>query len=381
MSLKYPVLTTTLGLFGAVCLAGVGLAGWQFSVYSGNSKTLKKTLAQRDAIFSAEIAPTKDNLELAKDNYKEIQERNDELFKLLKNEFEFRGETVSQPADLVAKLRESNDRLLRDIQNAKARIFRASGRASDFGFGFRRYVTATDGTTPRSRLDEIGVQKDVVEFLVQALLVAKNEVGSKAPLIIQSVQREPIEVPIEKGSLSQRGNADEYIPLPNEVLRRDGIAKSYFFRITFTARTNLLRAFVNTVDGKKAPLFLRSVTIAPAKPEVLAPPVEEGATDASGAPIAAVPGIPGATDPAAAPASPFTAAAPTALAGFGDPATATPAFPGTPAAAAPAPAPAAPVSNTEIILESKPSEFTVTFEYLMPEPFVENPATSPSTNN
>jgi hypothetical protein len=366
MSLQYPFFTATLGLFGGICLAGVGLAGWQYLSYSGYEKKLKDVLSDREQILNSPIAPTEENLERAKKNYDNIVAREQELYEILKGNKTtvdsstagpakkakvFPEEDNQQPADLVNKLRESANRLSAQFKSPKVRIYRVggSGRTSDFGFGFKRYVSATDGTTPRNRLRDIALEKTLIEYFVNHLVKAQSEDGS--PLILQAVMREPVEIPRER-SITSSINSDEYIPTQVEVVRSKGIVDSYYFRFTFTTRTGLVRRWINKMDSEGYPLFLRGITVAPAKPEVLAP--EETA-------------IPGIVLDSSAPLSPPPAATPLpGFAGFGEVA---PPPPPVPSAATPA-APEAPGKtgnkDAQIILEATPSEFTVSFEYVLP---------------
>jgi hypothetical protein len=376
MSLQYPFLTATLGLFGGICLAGVGLTGWQFVEYSNNEKKLKRVLSDREQILNSPIAPTEENLERAKKNYEDIVAREQELYEILKGKkttpdtqttLDTRKttrlldyENVEQPADLVNKLRESTIRLTNQFKGPKLRIYRSAGtsKTADFGFGFKRYVSAGDGTTPRSRLSDISLEKALVEHLVTNLVKAQNEEGS--PLILQAVMREPVEITRDKSSLSTNINSDEYFPTQAEVLRRENIAKSYYLRLVFTARTGLVRRWINNMDALRYPLFLRGISVAPAKPEVLAPEEATPGSQPDGTPP--FPGAPGGIPGVSLPAG---------FSGFGDTAQPLPAFPGAAGSATPA-FPNAPSSSgqannkdTQIILEATPSEFTVSFEYVL----------------
>jgi hypothetical protein len=361
MSLQYPFLTATLGLFGGICLAGVGLAGWQFLSYSSYEKKLKDVLSDREQILNSTIAPTEENLERAKKNYDNIVAREQELYEVLKGNKTtaestkkarvFPEEDNQQPADLVNKLRESANRLSALFKSPKVRIYRVGGgfgRNSDFGFGFKRYVSATDGTTPRNRLRDIALEKTLIEYFVSHLVKAQSEDGS--PLILQAVMREPVEIPRERSSATSNINSDEYIPSQVELVRSKGIVDSYYFRFTFTTRTGLVRRWINNMDADGYPLFLRGIAVAPAKPEVLAP--EE----------TAIPGVVSDGSALPPPAAPLAASL-SGFAGFGEVAAPTPAAaPNGPAA----PGKTGSNKDAQIILEATPSEFTVSFEYVLP---------------
>ncbi|MDR1818242.1 MAG: Amuc_1100 family pilus-like protein [Puniceicoccales bacterium] len=411
---QYPVLTATLGFLGALCVAGAGASVWQYLKYSETQKTLgetrsnldaartfkykppsassqegkrlaelrgflKKTVVQNDLQnLSKEFTPDEANLAavtanrdafatIAKKLFADLDLRatRDRLF-----EAEEPSSTRSG-ADLVAKLKEVDQRLRERLKEAKVRIYTRTTGVNDFGFGFSRYVNSSDGIQPQSRFKDLLVQQRIIDHLVTKLAEAKNDKtlipgqpvpkDSDSPLILQSVQREPIEV--AAGTAGNRGaSTDEYTPRAEETLRRRDVTTSYFFRVTFTAKTDVLRRFVNSVRYEKTPLVFRGLVVEPANPTVLEPPADPNA------PAAATPAA-----AAAAPVDPFAIPATTAPAA-GD--AAAPALPGT---AAPAPAAAgatgfagaAPAAGTPDKLEivpDAPSEFTVSFEYLTPTP-------------
>jgi hypothetical protein len=269
-----------------------------------------------------------------------------------------------EAADLVGKLRESSEKLNKDVLAAKARIY----KPATFGFGFRRYLAANDGLMPRVRLDDIALEKEIVEWLVGKLLEAKG--GENNPLILQTVAREPVEVIPDRAFSSIKANSDEYIPAAPETLRKKDIANTYYFRFVFTSRTDVLRNFIRRVENSGYPLILRGITVSPAKKEVLEPPEE----------VAAATSTPTGTDPVAAniplPASDVPA-------GFNSgalPVIPLP-VPDAPASAASPIAPAAPVAPPPVdaVVRDTPSEFTVAFEYVIPLPAADS-AAKPSNN-
>jgi hypothetical protein len=368
--MKHPVFTSILILLGLVFLAGGALTAWQGKVHFDKKKDLKEIVGKKTAILGSEFAPTKQNLAVANENYNQVKERENELFNALKGRHQFTGEKL-EAADLVGKLRESSEKLNKDVLAAKARIYKPAA----FGFGFRRYLAANDGLMPRIRLDDIALEKEIVEWLVGKLLEAKG--GENNPLILQTVAREPVEVIPDRAFGSVKANSDEYIPAAAETLRKKDIANTYYFRFVFTSRTDVLRNFIRRVENSGYPLILRGITVSPAKKEVLEPPEELVAASAS-TPAAA-------TDPAAASVPPPVPDVPVGFNSGTLPALPLPA-PDASASAAPpaapvAPAAAAPVAPPPVdaVVRDTPSEFTVAFEYVVPLPAAD-PAAKPLNN-
>ncbi|MDR1498104.1 MAG: Amuc_1100 family pilus-like protein [Puniceicoccales bacterium] len=374
--MKHPVFTTTIVLLGIVFLTGGILTGWQTKIYFDKEKSLEEVVRNRDNILKQKPAPTEANLVSAKENYKQIKERETEIFNVIRGSYQFKSERV-EAADLVGKLRESSEKLNRDVIATKARIY----KPETFGFGFRRYLAGNDGLVPRTRFEDLALEKEVVEWLVGRLLDAKN--NEQDSLIIQTVAREPVELVVNRAASSHaRLNDDECVIDTSETLRKKGIVDTFCFRLVFTARTDVLRNFIRRVENSGYPLFLRSIAVAPAKKGVLEQPKETVATPAvtippADAPATTPPPTATASTPAATPVIP---ALPT---GFdsGPTVAAAPA-----AAPTTAPEPTSPVAppvtvpQEDAIVRDTPSEFTVTFEYVVPIPVATDPATKTSNN-
>ncbi|MDR2429655.1 MAG: Amuc_1100 family pilus-like protein [Puniceicoccales bacterium] len=353
---QYPFFTA---IFTGLCLAflvGVGFALKGGMDYSKNTATLEGSTNILDGVRNNKVAPTRENVDAARSNLVDLQNSERNFFETLRGTQRFSLDSRIEATDLASKLRESRDKLLGDMKRADIRLY---GRQGTFGLGFRRYVDATDGNTPRKRLEEIALQKNVIEYLIGTLITAKE--GVKNPLILQSVCREPIELSVVRGvgAVAPKTNDDEFIPPPEATLRADNVASTYYFRLVFTARTDVLRRFINHVHGSGYPLALREVKVEPAKAEVLlAPPAQQGA------PALAEAGV-GNPPPASTP--PFPVASP-ALPGFSG--TALPLSGASGAVALdqqPAP----------VVVRDVPSEFTVSFEYIIPV----QPAPRKAANN
>lgn len=224
-------------------------------------------------------------------------------------------------------------------------------------FGFRRYVL-NRGTQPQRLYREVDRQRKMIEWIVETLVEAK---APAAPLLILSVDREPIETfPAVAGpagesqvftldtpsadALAVRLQSDEFV-LSGHSFRRPGLVGSFAFRVRFVGRTDTLRAFVNLVQNSGRPVAISGIEVAQPAADTLKDLFATGANLGGSAP--------------AAPAPAF------AFPAFG----AQPAN-GSVAPAAPAKAERVPVVSTGA------SEYTVRLEYLFPvtAPVTENPA-------
>jgi len=399
MSFKqYPVLFSVLGILGAVCAGGLGVSVWQYLQYSGTQRELaeKTDALGRARVFRYEppsksskegraladlraslirpnelnvldalkkpFTPNKDNLAAVEENRGEFVKLETDLYTRFNAERArrvFEGEKIDNAANLVTRLKASKQDLENRLKAAGVRLRNTPG--SDFGFGFNRYVATNDGGQPKDRLDELLVQQKIITWLVERLIEAKDGKNPPEPrpkdfdnpLFLQGVRREPLEVTRDASNYRAGGVADEYTPRADETLRREGVMKSYYFRIVFTSRTDVLRRFVAYVRNEDTPLVFRSLSVAPANPNVIN---EEGAAG----------GVPDAAASASAPVLPAAPAATPALPGFDLPPApgAAPAPAGSTLAAAAAPA----KQSDRVVVADTPSEFVVSFEYLMPVP-------------
>jgi hypothetical protein len=354
---KYPVFITVIVILSLLFASGFGMLVWQLSVRFQNQSALKKE-EDKFRNFLKETAPTQENLAAARENLRQMNAREKEIFTKLQGVKQFDSK-AQDATELVGRLRESSEKLTKLATTAGATIF----APANFGFGFRRYIATTEGQAampPVPRLTDIALQKDVIEFLIDALVGAKE--SARNPLILQSVLREPVELSQEKNTyIPSRNNVDEYTPRPEETLRRDGIANTYYFRLVFTARTDVLRRFLDTVSKSGYPLYVRGVAVLPARPPILAeltPP----APTAAPAPAAADPAS--TLPPGFAPAAPAQSLPP----GFSAPGSPSP-TPSQPPSFAAAPAASA-AAQPELPppVTDAPSEFTVSFEYIIPIP-------------
>ncbi|MDR2513247.1 MAG: Amuc_1100 family pilus-like protein [Puniceicoccales bacterium] len=350
MNLKeYPFLAGILGFFTLIFLAGTGFAAWQQFSYASAKKELQRQERTRDNFLLRQaIAPTEDNLASAKANRTAAETRVGDFLSEIRQK-QITSDFRQGATDLVTKLDEDKNSLTRQVLDKGVRLFPAA--PADFGFGFSRYIRNKDGLTPTTRLPDLALQSEIIKQLVKTLLDAK--VIKEDIIILQAVQREPVEVAATRQVASRQEFKDEYTPTPEEVVRREDALQSYYFRLTFTARTDVLRRYVNMIHNSGYPILLRNVTVSRAKSEVLEPEKNLSAAD--------TPGLQLPTEPAPA----------VVVSAFVSPAFPPPPVPdaSTPFGLPPAEASTSVPPNTapsNVIIKDLPSEYTIAFEYVIP---------------
>lgn len=216
-------------------------------------------------------------------------------------------------------------------------------------FGFRRYVRNV-GTQPQRLYREVDRQRKIIEWILETLVEAKSP---SHPLLIQSIDREPIETfPSVAGpagesqaftldtpsaeALAVRLQSDEFV-LSGHTFRRPGLVGSFAFRVRFVGRSDTLRAFVNLIQNSGRPVAISGIEVAHPSAETLKELL---------VPVANLGG-------AAAPA-------PAANPGF-----AFPSLGGAPSSGGATPAAPA-KAERQTVIPSGASEYTVRLEYLFP---------------
>lgn len=148
-------------------------------------------------------------------------------------------------------------------------------------FGFRRYVRNV-GTQPQRLYREVDRQRKVIEWILETLIEARTP-GS--PLLLQSIDREPIETypavttavgeshafSIDTPSaeiLAVKLQPDEFV-LSGYSFRRPGLVGSLAFRVRFVGKTDTLRAFINLVQNSGKPVVVSGIEISQPNAEAL----------------------------------------------------------------------------------------------------------------
>ncbi len=148
-------------------------------------------------------------------------------------------------------------------------------------FGFRRYVRNV-GTQPQRLYREVDRQRKIIEWILEMLIEARTP-GS--PLLLQSIDREPIETypvvttPVGESHafsidtpsaeiLAVKLQPDEFV-LSGHSFRRPGLVGSLAFRVRFVGKTDTLRAFINLVQNSGKPVVVSGIEISQPNAESL----------------------------------------------------------------------------------------------------------------
>lgn len=332
---KHPLFIATLAILAVIAIAGVVLTGLEISANSASAKKLKSsnsTLAMH--LSGAGVAPTAANRDAVAKNLADLQaaeaaHRDNLAGATASARFEDTksGGRTPDAGELGSIIKESVERWRAACQDAGVKL--VTPKPDEFAFGFSRYFRT--GVNPQASLSEVNRQTRIVDFLIKSLLEAKHDEAVR----LISVEREPVELPADTRILGK----DEIKAGVDSTFRREGLLRGEYFRMRFIGRTDVLRRLVNGVTDSGRAVIVRGVDIVPATPEQL-----NDAPDA------------------ARPAAGFTL--PTGI--FSD---------------APAAGEAAPVAKPTVVVQDRPSDITVTFEFIEPvKPVAPAPATESEEN-
>lgn len=330
---KHPALLASLVVLALAAVAGVVLSALEIGQFAANEAKLKTKDATAAALLDREpVALTEDNVKLAQEVLAKFTEAEAAHRAQLAGSpaAQFEADFKGEPGELGSEIKEFVERWRAKLKAEGLPVI--APKPDEFAFGFSRYYQT--GVNPQKALSGVYRQTRIVDFLLKTLVDSKL----KENVRLLSVEREPIELPgVSVGSF----NKDETPAAHDASLRRPGLIQAETFRLRFTARTEVIRRFVNAVTDSGRPLSVRGIEIVPATREQLADPRPPGSP----------------LDSVALPAGLFGEA---------------------PAATATTPAAPPVESKPELVIPSAPVVVTVTLAYLAP--VKPEAAAVPSTN-
>jgi hypothetical protein len=339
-------------LLGGAFVAGLVMAYLAYRGFGETVDSLRRSTSTESALLAghsfgpgeAPVSLIDDNVKAAQVDVTELGTHRDNLRAAIigNPELAILGKATSTGTELSALLRESVDGWRKQASDQGVKL----SPNEPTTFGFHRYYQ-NPGTGPKRDFQKVDQQRLIIDFLVRQLIESRP-VGS--PLLIESVDREPIEsfILIPEGrpgagtygpdAEAARNEVDEFRPA--RTLARPGLVDALSFRVRFVGHTPTLRTFVNKIRNSGRPVAVTSIDVGTTTPEF---------EKLLSAPVTAAP-TPG--TPAAAPAA--------ATFSFFDQAPA-PATAATPSAAAP--------SDRRVpVVQRKLSAFIVQVDYLsLPE--------------
>ena len=268
---KYPALIATLVVLALVSIAGIALSAVEISKFSANQKALASKDAELRRLLTAErVALTPENVDAAKESLAKFSSAEAAYRADLAGAAaaRFDAEFKGDPGELGSEIKEFVERWQSKLKADGVKIVAA--KPEEFAFGFSRYYQT--GVNPQKSLSAVYRQTKVVDFLLKTLQDSKL----KEEVRLLGVSRQPVEL---VGVSSGNFNKDEVSGETDSVLHRDGLLRSETFRIRFTARTDVVRRFVNAVTDARRPVCVRGLEIAPATKEQLQDPKPAGAAD------------------------------------------------------------------------------------------------------
>lgn len=266
----------------ALSLAFVAGCALAFLAYRGNSATaqvLERSRKDQEALLrgfafvpeAPMISLNDDNVAKSAEDVKELETHLASLRAAIGGnpELAIRGKASANSAELSALLRESVDgwRKLANDQGIKLVPNDPSA------FGFHRYIH-NQGTSPKRDFQKVDQQRLIIDFLVRQLVEAR---APGSPLLIESVDREPIEtfVLIPEGKPgagtyapdpeAPRNEVDEFVP--TRTFERHGLVDSLSFRVRFVGYTPTMRTFVNKVRNSGRPVAITTIDVGLASKE------------------------------------------------------------------------------------------------------------------
>jgi hypothetical protein len=225
-----------------------------------------------------------------------------------------KGKASANSAELSAVLRESVDGWRKLAADQGIKLMPTEPTA----FGFYRYIH-NQGTSPKRDFQKVDQQRQIIDFIVRQL-VESRPAGS--PLLIESVDREPIEtfvlVPEGKpgaGTYSPdpeatRNEVDEF--LPARTFDRQNLVETLSFRVRFVGYTPTMRTFVNKIRNSGRPVAITTIDVGLANKETEKLLVGATGTTAGAAAASTAPALLGGFFGAEEPAVPVKGAKPAA---------------------------------------------------------------------
>lgn len=327
-----PLFAALLSLCGLVALGEIGLIVERWYAAGASAEKLVKKTQEMAALREVLPAPSRENAraieaDLARAReaqaamQAELKGRGPAAEKLLSAKVPpARADAFFDIATFVERTRDTARRLEVEVRPEAAR------------FGFAAF--ANEGPEP-AYIESVFRQRQVVQFLVEALLEAKPQalLAVKREFPLTRKEREErdaaaiaaAEAAASGGSAPEpvaagpAGDGPDYFVIdPRASVRSPGFLDTLAFRVVFTGQTATLRTFLNRIAGFELPVLVREVEVDVATAEDAASTAEEVApadAAAAAAPTPAPEPKP-APKPAAAKPSPIAPIVPKPLSRF-----------------------------------------------------------------
>ena len=246
--------STTVVLLGLAFIGGICLTHIKGKAVAQLEKRIQTHHDQIKALLDAKPTPTLENLTIARETIKRLEERKQRLHQQIESASKPWQNVDLTPPQLLFNLKEFVDTFT-NAARAREKPILIKEDAS-FGFG----VYTLSGEPPASAYAHtIAQQYKITEDLLRKLYASE-------PHRILSVKREMIDPRFLKGRAILENN-DFFTPPPHIYKDKQEQIRTLAFELTFTGYTQSLRHFLNQLANKKnfanAPILIRSVTVRP----------------------------------------------------------------------------------------------------------------------
>ncbi len=268
----------------AALFVGVVVMSWL--TYSDMTKSAKdltaeqkkyKKLLEGHALVpdAPAVSLTTTNVEVAKRDLTELEDHRQNLLAAIAAPEDKRilgKPKLSNGSELASLIKQSVDEWTKSAVEKEVRTL--PNEKCDFGF--RRYIR-NQGASPKKELTRVDQQRKIIDFLYKTLADSRAEGTVRAPLLLESIDREPIET-FEKiaegkpgaGTMgpneSIRNERDEFSP--SRSFRQPGLVEALSFRVRFVSNTATLRNYINKLRASGRPIVITSIEVSVPSAEI-----------------------------------------------------------------------------------------------------------------
>ena len=268
----------------AVMFFGVAVMAWlSYSDMSKSAKELtveqkkfKKLLDGHALVPEAPaVSLTTTNVDVAKRDLADLEEHRQTLLTAIAAPEDKRisgKPKLSNGSEVASLIKQSVDVWTKSATEKDIRL----PQTEKCDFGFRRYIR-NQGASPKKDLTRVDQQRNIIDFLFKTLADSRPEGNNRAPILLESIDREPIET-FEKiaegkpgaGTMgpneSIRNERDEFNP--SRTFRQPGLVDALSFRVRFVSNTATLRNFINKLRASGRPIVITSIDVSTPSAEI-----------------------------------------------------------------------------------------------------------------
>ncbi len=264
----------------AFALLFVGVVVMSSLTYVDMSKSAKELTAEKKkfktlldghtlAPDTPAVSLTTTNVEVAERDLADLKDHHKTLLAAIACPEEKRilgKPNLSNGSELASKIKQSVDEWTKTAVEKEVRT--KPNEKCDFGF--RRYIRNPGASPKKEQLTRMDQQRNIIDFLFKTLIDSRPEGATRAPILLESIDREPIET-FEKiaegksgaGTMGPneniRNESDEFNP--SRTFRRPGLVDALSFRVRFVSNTATLRNFINKLRASGRPIVVTSIEV------------------------------------------------------------------------------------------------------------------------